>query len=791
MTHSSRIVIVNDDPTQLLLLARIVERAGHHVLPFAGPAEALLSLRADPNVDLVIVDLHMPVIDGWRFCRLLRSPEYADFNSTPILVVSATFAGTDVEAITADLGANAFLPIPLTSDSLLGHVSDLLAGNRPPSSLSVLVVEDDDPLRELIRSAFERHGYDVQTARSAEEASHLVARMRPDVLILDYHLPGIDGGAFLRDLRKPGDSLVAIVITGDPDPDLPIRALRNGAMAFVRKPFDMTYLVDLAQKARRERSMLRTEEILEGRTKELQASEARYRSLFNTVPEAVLVLDRAGRILQANRVAEERLARGSLPLVGTELWDIAEEHHRLALKSGLALAWLDGAATFEATLYTPDESPIHAEITGRVTDFQDADALLIAFRDITERKRIEEERRRMDARSQHAQKLESLGILAGGIAHDFNNLLMGVLGNASLALADLDASHAAAESVQQIEVAARRAAELTGQILTYSGKGPVAMKPLSLNALVGEMGQLLEPAVSKKCELKYSLADDLPSIQGDSSQLSQVAMNLIMNASDALCGDAGVIRVSTHSTNLGSDALEDSFLGEHLGPGPYVALEVIDTGCGMDAETLKRMFDPFYTTKIDGRGLGLAAVLGIVRGHRGAITVSSTPDRGSTITVYLPVADERPEDRHDEGQCPSKGWTGTGKILIVDDERAVRRVVQAVLQRAGYEVLAAEDGHGGLDLFKSHQGEIRATILDLTMPGLDGDEVLAAIRAIDPNAPVILSSGYTGDEVLDRVKNSTVSAYLQKPYKPAELLSVLQEILGPQRSQSDEHRVPA
>jgi len=770
------VVVVNDDPSQLRLIAGIIQRDDAHVRAFEAPEEALRSLRADPGVDLFVVDLHMPVIDGWRFCRLLRSPEFAAFNTTPILVVSATFAGADVEAITADLGANAFLPVPFPPDRLLACARDLLAGHTPQAVQSVLVVEDDDAVRDSLEKTFERHGYVVRSANSAEEGRRLMWERRPDVLLIDYHLPNATARDFLREVQRPGDPMVSIVMTGDPDPDLPVTVLREGASAYVRKPFDPAYLVDLAQKSRRERALLRVEEILEGRTQQLRASEERYRSLFAMIPEMVLILDRDARILQANEAAVQFVDRETHHLAGMPVYTLVPERLHEATTRRLERCWTEGGGTFEGRVARGSvEVPV--EVNTKVVEFEGTPALLTVSRDVSERRRLEQERRVLEARNQHAQKLESLGVLAGGIAHDFNNLLMGVLGNASLALSDLSPRDPAWESIKQIEVAARRAAELTGQILTYSGKGPVVMKPMDLSDVVREMAKLLQPAVTSKARVEYSLDSDLPAVSGDASQVRQVVMNLIMNASDALGDSPGTIRVRTAVVDPDHLDRHANYLGDDTAEGPYVLIEVSDDGCGLDEDQRKRMFDPFFTTKFKGRGLGLSTVMGIVRSHKGGITVDSEPGRGTTVRVYLPVSGERLERRARPAEKPSLDWGGAGAVLVIDDEPAVRNVVRMALEKAGFEAILAEDGSRGLELFREYHDDIRAVLLDLSMPGLSGDEVLERIRAEDESAVVILSSGYAEERVLERLHGLGISGFLQKPYHPGALLQLLEQLL--------------
>lgn len=578
--------------------------------------------------------------------------------------------------------------------------------------------------------------------------------------MVDYHLPDVQGGDLLDLVNSPGDPTIAIVITGDADPSLPVELLRRGADAYVRKPFNPNYLVDVARHSRRERSLLRVEEILETRTQELRASEARYRSLFAAIPEPVLIIDAEGRILEANRVAEVALEKEPGALDQVKLLDLLPGEQVDEVSTALTKVWEDEAGDFDTVLQTGSGTPFEAEVSARVIDCQGVSALLTVSRDVTERNRAREARRQLEAKIQHQQKLESLGVLAGGVAHDFNNLLVGMLGNATLAQMDLSPGEPVWECVKQIEVAARRAAELTGQILTYSGNAKVTLREADLTKLIRELGQLVEPAVSKKAVVRYDLDDDLPLIRCDGGQIRQVIMNLIMNASDALEGKRGIVGVRASFVDADRDYLQSGLIGDDLPEGPFVSLEVTDTGVGMDEATMRKIFDPFFTTKFTGRGLGLAATVGIIRSHRGSIAVESAPGDGTTVRVLLPAVKGRVRARPPEEPTVDKRWRGSGTVLIVDDEDAVRGVARSVLERFGFDVLVASNGYDGVESYRKNQGRIRGVLLDLAMPEMDGEEALDAIRALDPSARVVLSSGYAEAGLIARLMDKGAAGFL-------------------------------
>lgn len=390
--------------------------------------------------------------------------------------------------------------------------------------------------------------------------------------------------------------------------------------------------------------------------------------------------------------------------------------------------------------------------------------------DVTERRRQEAELARIEEQVRHAQKLESLGVLAGGIAHDFNNLLVGVLGNASLALEELPEHSPARSLLADLQVAARRAAELTRQLLAYSGKGKFVVEPVDLSALVREMGRLLGAVVSKKATIELELRDDLPCVRADATQMRQVVMNLLTNASDALGDAPGTITMRTRRMHATRAWLRGAQVGADISEGDYLVFEVSDTGVGMDGEAMARLFDPFFTTKGPGRGLGLAAVLGIVRGHLGAVRITSSIEKGTTVAVLLPVAGAPVAGAAVVPPSPSD----RGTILLVDDDSAALRVAERVLLREGYRVLRADNGRAALEIYAERGPGIDLVLLDLTMPVLSGWETLRELRVLDPAVRVLLMSGYahTPDDSLEGA-----NGFLAKPYSAPELRDAVAALL--------------
>jgi len=396
-------------------------------------------------------------------------------------------------------------------------------------------------------------------------------------------------------------------------------------------------------------------------------------------------------------------------------------------------------------------------------------------RDVSERMREQERMREFADRMQRAQKLEGLGVMAGGIAHDFNNLLTPILGAASLGLTELEADSPVRRHLLKIQRAAERAAALTNQMLSYAGKSPLLIEPLDLSKLVGEMGQLLESTVSGRSSLRLDLAGGLPPIEADSAQLTQVVVNLISNAVEAINDGGGEVIVRTGEVEV-VEASPSAIFADELKRGRHAFVEVSDTGCGMNPKTVARIFDPFFTTKFTGRGLGLAAVAGIVRGHRGAVEIDSEVGRGTIIRVLFPVAlrtVQPPNPRIDRVE----DWQSHGTALVVDDDKGVRDLIEEVLKRTGIGVMTASDGRDAIEIFERHADEISVTLLDRTMPTASGIEVLDALRAIDREARVVLVSGYSQERATEELAGRQLSGFLKKPFTPDELLEKTREAL--------------
>jgi PAS domain S-box-containing protein len=498
----------------------------------------------------------------------------------------------------------------------------------------------------------------------------------------------------------------------------------------------------------------------------LRVQRERLARFMDSATDSFHLMDADLRVIEINETALARIRETGSQVqtkenvVGKSLLDVypflrgsgEEARFREVLSTGEPLTYDDSA-----------EHPTRGTVHMTVKLFTVGDDLGLIATDISDRKRAEEERLNLERQFLHSQKLESLGFLTGGIAHDFNNILVPILGYADLALTEMAPGAPGRDRIAGILAGARQAKDLVAQMLAYSGQGRFELQPIDLNQLVREMGDLLRVSVSKKSALKYDFAESLPDIEGDKTQMRQIIMNLITNASEAIGDRDGVISIATGTTHQ-SD---------------HVYLEVTDTGCGMDKATREKMFEPFFTTKFTGRGLGMSAVQGIVRGHRGAIEVHSQPNAGTRVRVLIPanlkqaVGTGDPKVRATEDEA----WHGTGTVLVVDDEQQVRALAKTILELMGFEVLEAADGREAVRVFRKNLETIRAVILDLTMPHMDGEECFRALRELRSDIAVILSSGYSEHEITGRFAGLGIGGFIQKPYGIAAMRSKMREVI--------------
>ncbi len=905
-------LVVNDDPTQLNLLSGLLREAGVEPRAFTAAEAALADMSAgartadgDPGAlpALVVIDLYMPGIDGWRFCRLLRSPEYAAFNQVPILVVSATFAGDEASRIAADVGADAFLPSPVDAQRFCEQVRAILTGERMRIPLRVLIVDDNAPLCDLLKEDFADHGYQADTALTIRAAADAFAKTAYDVAVLDYHLPDGQGDALLDEFRARRPDCVCLMMTSATGPALALEWMKRGAAAYLQKPFQPDYLIELCGKARRERALLGVQDLLEKRTRELRASEERYRSLVEESPDIIGIFHEERLVFINSTGARQLGAKTKGELLGRKTEDLfhpddlpaalARIQRRLAGETGMYPAEvrymrLDGTTLPVEVIATPiifhektavqfiarditerkraeealrakdrlvediiasaQEGVIvydrnlryqvwnpfmegitgvsaskvigrlplevfpflretgimerleralagetHGAIdfpysmleTGRSGWASDASSPLRnaageiigvvgTVRDIAERKRAEAEKAKLEAQFQQAQKMESVGRLAGGVAHDFNNMLQAILGNVDLALEVIPPGSPVRESLEEIQSAALRSADLIRQLLAFARQQTIAPKLLNFNEAVEGLLKMLKRLIGEDIHLTWLPAAGLGPVKLDPTQIDQILANLCINARDAI-GGVGKITLET-----GNAVFDEAYCADHLGfvPGEYVRLAVSDDGCGMDKETLAHLFEPFFTTKGvgQGTGLGLATVYGIVKQNHGFIHVYSEPGQGTTFKIHLPQHASQAAATRTEtaGELlKSRGET----VLLVEDEPAILALARRILKRLGYTVLNASTPSEAIRLAGAHAGEIHLLITDVVMPEMNGRDLARRLLSHHPKLKCLFMSGYTADVIAHRGVLDEGVHFIHKPFSIKDLAAKVREVL--------------
>ncbi len=614
----------------------------------------------------------------------------------------------------------------------------------------ILDVDDDEAGQYAVARQLRLAGYEVIGASDGHSGLRIAESRQPDLILLDVRLPDIDGFEVCKRIRAtPGIAETPIVQMSASyiDTNSRVKGLENGADAYLTEPVEPAILLATVNSLLR---MKRAEH-------KVRQGALQWQSTFDAIQEGVALLDTNGAVIKSNKAFEQFLGPAVLNFP-------ALTHH---IFEGVRTTGLrqveEQALENKALTITMDPVADEGQFAGSVC--------IVA--DVTERKNFDQQLR-------HTAKLESIGVLAGGIAHDFNNLLTGILGNASLLMEMLPPRAPEIQLADEIMKASESAADLTRQILAYSGKGRFVVKTVDLSAVALETRAFVRRFIPGKVELIYQVASDLPPIQADAGQMQQLTMNLIINAAEAFGeGGRGKVTVGT-----GTEHLDDSFFGagEKHAPGDYVTLTVSDTGSGMDEETQSRIFDPFFTTKFAGRGLGLSAVHGIMRGHSGYLRLQSRPGGGTTFRLYFPV-DKSSQNKTLAPQPASEGKMA-GTILVVDDETTVRRFAKIALEKRGFAVMVAESGEEGVALLLQPGNKVDLVLLDLTMPSMSGEEAFDQMRRVDPTVPIVLSSGFSHATATQRFHGKNISGFLGKPYTGAQLCDAVHSVMKAEAAQA-------
>jgi PAS domain S-box-containing protein len=825
-----RVMVVEDSPTQAWRLRSLLEAAGL-VVTAAASAEAALDLLQTERPDAIVLDYHLPGLNGDAFCREVKQ----NVNTRAIPVLMLTVEGSDAAQLRGlESGADDYLPKSADPDILLMRVRNLLRRsegakeiadlNTPFSRTRVLTIDDSPTYLHFIGHELEAERYEVEQAHSGQQGIDLLGAHPFDCVLVDFEMPGMNGvqvcERISRMQRESGAAMVVVMLTSHEDKEHLTLALESGADDYITKSADIAVIKSrirallrrkffieenrrildeirekelLAERARSEKEAAELRatlaDKLAGANRELESANRKLeealdvtRAITENAAEALLMVDAHGIVNFVNPAAETLFGFGREELLGQSLAGkmalSGTDNKPLQPEADPLVRCLATATTIkgvDAVFFARNGSRVelacsYAPIVqnGQVT------AAVVVLLDVSERKRAEE-------RLREAQKLESIGLLAGGIAHDFNNLLTGILGNASLAQELLPPGSRAASILEAVVTAGERAADLTRQMLAYSGKGRFVVEQVNLSRLAREITTLLRASIPKNVSLQLDLAETLPPVEADAGQMQQVIMNLVLNAAEAIGDRQGTVQVLT-----AAQTVDERFRWEELDRaevplGRYVRFEVRDTGCGMDEATKARIFDPFFSTKFAGRGLGLAAVAGIIRSHGGVIKLTTAPGRGSTFVVLFPAKAAAVETASFTPPVVVKDEEAARLILIVDDEDVVRRTAASALTFHGYRVRQASSGREGLEILQEENGNISLVLLDLNMPGMSGQETLYELRKLAPDLEVVVSSGYGEEQAMNLFSGQQVSGFIQKPYTSARLLEKIGRALSAMR----------
>ena len=660
------------------------------------------------------------------------------------------------------------------------------------SAGKILIVDDSVESLKLLSGTLSAEGYDVRPADSGELALEAVALSPPEVILLDMRMPGMSGLEVCRKLKSSPESrdIPVIFLSASLDFEDRLEGLESGAVDFINKPFRRE---ELLARLRTHLELVRLRKDLERRVaertadlqaanerlqtelealwraeEELRESEQRFRSIADTAPAGICLFNQEGIPTYVSRWLLTFLGI-ALDQFGAENWFRfihPGDAHRMAEEIAAAIKEQRTSQAEHRLLRSDGEYRwVAATATPRFLQGEFSGHIVILL-DITELKRSQE-------RAMANQKLESLGVLAAGIAHDFNNLLGTILAHTDLALEEIPAESPALENVTAVATVAIRASEIVKLMMPYAGHADMgAFEPVDLSSLIEEMLQLVKVSVPKSTAIELNLPKGFPPIWANAAQIRQVVLNLIVNASEAIEAKPGRVAVSTSRIQVrkGSSA---EWRHATLRDGDYVLLEISDDGCGMTEETKAKIFDPFFSTKFLGRGMGLAAVQGIVSGIGGAIDVVSAPGQGSTFKVWLPCSDHKPQETV---QLPRFPADAAGSVLLVDDEDGLRVAEARTLRREGFTVLEAHDGLAAVQLFADHASEIGIVVLDMTLPGLSGDDVCEEIRRLKADIPVLFTSAQSPAGAQEP-GSRTNQRFLGKPYPLRELVQTVREMM--------------
>ena len=766
------LLVINDDPVQLHLLASLLEQDHDQVVRFSCSEAAWRWLQEGHAPDGIVLDLHMPGINGWRFCELLHTQGTSSQQVPPVLIVSATYSGRDAKALLADIGASAFLSLPASPARIREQVRQLLEEPSVPMGFHVWMISSNNSEIERIRSVFDERGWQVHEWRSSLEIQAASVSTTPDIIIVDDPLADMTIDDLLTWCKREFQDSMCIVLTPHGDVQgLP--PCTNQSDVRLPKGCDPHYLITLCEKLRWERALSRVEHLLEVRTNDLNESEAQFRGLFEMLPDILLIYDEQGVIRHINAEGNQQLGYDAGALSGYPVSHLFEEPFVLPRpqangeSNGKRRQWTD------AGLRRKDGTELPVEMMARSVRFHGQSQTLLIARDMTARQQMACENATLEQQLRQVHKMEAVGRLASGVAHDMNNILTAILAHAGLLKARVDESNKFWNAGDVIEKAVHRGKELTSQLLGFARQGKHHHVPVDIHSVIQEVTGLLGRTVDKTITLQTDLLAEEPWVVGDPNQIYQVLMNLAVNASDAMRHKGEITFKTSNESVSSAQALHIP----GLMAGDYVVIRVADTGDGMPQDVQAHIFEPFFTTKeqSQGSGMGLAMAYGIVKNHHGYIGVTSTQGVGTTMRVYLPsVLCDEPQSKATPEATRSEG---SGHVLIIDDEKAVAEAAQAILEFLGYNTTIRLSGLEAVAFCQNSKHHVDLVLLDMVMPDMSGSECFAELRRIRPESAILLCTGYDRNHAVQELMNQGVVGFIQKPYDIDELAQVCADAL--------------
>ncbi|MBW2568977.1 MAG: response regulator [Deltaproteobacteria bacterium] len=625
---------------------------------------------------------------------------------------------------------------------------------------TILIIDDDSGTCRTLSYILEEKGYLPSSVGNGKDAVKAVQNGFVNLALIDLKLPDIQGLYVLEKIKELSPDTEAVIITGHASVDTAVQAMHDAAFSYVTKPIDMEYLFAIIARAL-EKQKLQIER--KQNEEELREEKEFSDTLLQNTPFGIMLINSKKRIIEINRAALDILGREKKDVFGKICHEFicpAEKDECPIFDRGEEINNSERSVlNLKGDTIPILKSVVPIKVKGET-------CLLETFLDISERKKLE-------AQLLQAQKMEAVGTLAGGIAHDLNNILQVISGYAQLLMLKKDTNDCNYDMLEAIGHSTRRAAELTTQLLTFSRKVKSKLRPVDLNHEVSQVSKLLQRTIPKMISIETHLADDLKIINADPSQLEQIMMNLGVNAKDAM-SDGGKLIFQTENVTL-DEKYCNAF---EIRPGDYVLLSVLDTGFGMDRETIKHIFEPFYTTKRRGKGtgLGLSMVYGIVKNHGGHITCYSEPNQGSIFRIYFPMLGAESTEQKAESK-KEEIVGGNETILMVDDDEILLNLGQDMLGEYGYTTVAAETGEKAVELYKAQKDQIDLVLLDISMPGMGGHKCLRELLKINPNARIVIATGYAVTGKVKELLDSGAKDYIGKPYQLKDLLKKLRGVL--------------